>query len=283
MGFGHLMRCRTLARVLGVTPVVAIRGGRRAKRVARQTGWRVITHRQLWTLPPSVVVIDEPSGRHTRAIAERARHCGHRPVPIAGLALMPSYSVVDPSLARLKLLRDGVQRPRSANASAGRTRVLIALGGGAHVFSLAGHISRVLAERVEGVTVVAAAGFAGRSRKPALTGGRWISAPAGLKKEFARATVAIVAGGVTLQEACAAGVPAVALPVVPAQRPAIRWLAARGAVVAPARVDAVGPCVARLIADRRRRRRLSSAGRRAVDGRGALRLAQLIREVADAA
>jgi hypothetical protein len=89
IGFGYLTRCQTLARALRVKPVVMIRGGPEAIRAAQRAGCRVITARQLWKLPPSVIVIDEPSGRHTRAIAERARLRGHRVMPITGLALMP--------------------------------------------------------------------------------------------------------------------------------------------------------------------------------------------------
>jgi len=45
-------------------------------------------------------------------------------------------------------------------------------------------------------------------------------------------TVAVVGGGVSLYEAAALGVPAVGVPVVPAQTPTVRAFARRGAAVA---------------------------------------------------
>ena len=52
-----------------------------------------------------------------------------------------------------------------------------------------------------------------------------------MSADLAACDVAVVAGGVTLYEACAVGVPVVALAVVAAQRPAIADFAVRGAAI----------------------------------------------------
>ena len=68
-------------------------------------------------------------------------------------------------------------------------------------------------------------------------GCRWIAAPTVSADALATASVAVVAGGVTLYEACALGTPAVALAVVPAQR----LTTARGLPRAGAAIDADAP------------------------------------------
>ncbi|MEZ5284175.1 MAG: hypothetical protein R2712_05070 [Vicinamibacterales bacterium] len=82
------------------------------------------------------------------------------------------------------------------------------------------HLSAALAARMPGEIHVAC-GFAG-TPAPALPHGHWIDAPDGLAGELARASVAIVAGGVTLYEACALGVPVVGLAVTAAQHQTVR-------------------------------------------------------------
>jgi spore coat polysaccharide biosynthesis predicted glycosyltransferase SpsG len=267
IGFGHLVRCRSLARALGIAPVVSIRGTARTKQRARSAGVRVISRRQLWAAAPSVLVVDDPSARQARLVIRQARRRGVPAISIANLTRSARFAVLDPSILRARLATPPVSRPR----------VLIALGGGAHVFASAGRLSKALAQRIPSVDVVAAAGFSKRTSKPGLAGGRWISAPNGLTSELSRASVAVVAGGVTLQEACALGVPAVAVAVVAAQRPAIRQAARRRAVIDAKDLDHVAAHVARVIADPLRRRRLSAAGRRFVDGRGVFRVADRIR------
>lgn len=268
IGFGHLVRCRSLARALGVAPVVSIRGTTRTRQRAASAGWTVVGTRELWTSRPSVIVVDDPSPRQVRAVTRAARSRGAIAVSITDLGASAKFAVLDPSVARAR-----------RGASGAKSRVLIALGGGAHVFVFAGKISREIARRVPGVEIVAAAGFSSRARKPVLGRGRWIAAPNGLAKELSRAAVAVVAGGVTLYEACAIGVPAVALAVVKAQRPTIRQFARQRAVVDAKQVGRVAGHVARLLDDSVERRRLSSAGRRAVDGRGVFRVAGRIRKL----
>jgi spore coat polysaccharide biosynthesis predicted glycosyltransferase SpsG len=111
--------------------------------------------------------------------------------------------------------------------------------------------------------------------------------PSGLADALSSSDIAVVAGGVTLYEACALGVPSVGLAVVAPQRAAIRSFAALGAII-----DAGGPhidrrvanrvadSVTRLARDARLRRRLGERARRLIDGKGADRVALRIRSLA---
>jgi spore coat polysaccharide biosynthesis predicted glycosyltransferase SpsG len=127
-----------------------------------------------------------------------------------------------------------------------------------------------------------AAGFSAGERV-ALRNARWLVVHTGLTPALLDADVAIVAGGVTLYETCAIGVPAVALAVVPAQRPAIRAFAAAGAVIDAGGVSAgrasiarAAAGVARLVANRRLRQTMTRRARQIVDGQGTARVAARI-------
>ncbi len=142
-----------------------------------------------------------------------------------------------------------------------------------------------LARRSPGLRIDVAPGFTSR-RRPVLAGGRWI-APAALASTLAVADLAVVAGGLTAYEACALGVPAVAVAVVPAQQSTVRGLAQRRAVVdggslydvdAPARISRVA---AALIEAPARRHQLARVARLLVDGRGAERIAVALRRLVD--
>jgi hypothetical protein len=164
-------------------------------------------------------------------------------------------------------------------------RVLIALGGGAHVVSLVPPLVLEIARRCPGARISIAAGFSGGSR-PSLGGARWIDRLDGLAWDLARSDVAVVGGGVTLYEACAVGIPVVAVSVVPAQRTAIEAFAAQGAVIDAGAlpnllvVDRAAAAVNMLLDDRVARHRLSAAGTRLIDGRGAIRFAARLRSLA---
>jgi spore coat polysaccharide biosynthesis predicted glycosyltransferase SpsG len=137
-GFGHLVRCRSLACALGVRPLVALRGSRRVMDTAVALGCDVVhgsAARLLSHLRPDVLVVDDPiaadAGRWIRA----ARRVGSLVVSIHDLGLGcldadlvvdgsitnhararnsltlagPKYAVLDPSLAQR-----GVRLPASA-------------------------------------------------------------------------------------------------------------------------------------------------------------------------
>ena len=104
----------------------------------------------------------------------------------------------------------------------------------------------------------------------------------GLTQALVDCDVAIVAGGVTLYEACALGTPAVGLAVVPAQRRAIVEFASRGAVVdaglaSDLTIERAARYAAQLLGDERRRRATAARARKLVDGLGARRAAEHIR------
>jgi len=303
IGFGHLVRCRALARALEVRPLVSIRGGAGARRTARALGCDLAGGGALSRA--DLLIVDDPSPRHTATWLRRARRAGRPAATIhdlrtgrraadlvidgrvtagpscrGGTALLgPRFTVLDPEVALARAAR----RPRRA---ARRPRVLIALGGGAHVFAVVQSLVDGIARRAPGVSISVAAGFS-RRRPPSLRGARWLARPDGLARDLAHTDVAVVGGGVTLYEACAIGAPAVALAVVPAQRAAIRAFAARGAaidagaLVAGARaVVRAAAAVAALLGDASARRRRSAASRRLIDGRGASRVAARMRSLA---
>jgi spore coat polysaccharide biosynthesis predicted glycosyltransferase SpsG len=303
VGFGHLVRCRTLARALGVEPVMAVRGSRATRAMAVTLGTAVADAHSdagLRALAPALLVVDDPSATCAEIWVRRARRAG---IPVAtlhdlgrayvasdlvidgtvrfgprpeGSAMLagPGYAVLDAALAAV---RRRSRKPRIA-------RVLVALGGGRHVRALAAPLCLAIARHVPGADIHVARGFAGGAASPALPHVTWIDAPYGLAGELAEASIAVVAGGVTLYEACAVGVPVVAVAVVPAQRESIRSLARQGAVVdgGPSPLDGaaaerVAEIAARLMTNTVLAARQSRRARLVVDGLGARRVAHRLR------
>lgn len=289
-----------------MAPVLALRGSRQTRERAAALGVRLIdlpSAAALGAFGPSLVVVDDPSAAAATRWLRRARRAG---VPVAsvhdlGLAYVgsdllidgsvrtgarppgskllagPAYAILDPAVARVRRLR---LRPRPG-------RVLMALGGGRHVRGAARHLSAAMAAHVPHTDLRVARGFASSRAWPALSHGRWIEAPDGLAGELAEASVAVVAGGITLYEACALGVPAVAVAVTAAQQQTIRAMARLGAVIDgggpafdAARCDRVANLVARLLASPAERRRQIRAARQLVDGRGAWRVVRWLRALA---
>jgi len=188
----------------------------------------------------------------------------------------PRFAILDPSIA---VIRDENRRPVAG-------RVLIALGGGSHVQALAGRLSAAIAARSPQAGVRVVRGFVPTPRSAALRHATWVDAPDGLGDELAGAEAAVVAGGVTLYEACALGAPVVALPVTAAQHLTVRAAACRGAAIDTGRppvddcmVSRTADAVAALLQNAALRRRQSEAGRQLVDGRGAHRVAERLRQL----
>ncbi len=303
VGFGHLVRCRSLARALNVTPLVSIRGTQRTRALAASMGFPVLDSQ--WPLmkggpttgeTPDLIVVDDPVGEFAEAWVKKARRLG---VPVAsihdlGLAPVesdlaidgsigahgdlrgPQFAILDPSIADIR--RDN-RRPVAGS-------VLIALGGGSHVLALAGRLSRAIAQRSPGASIRVVRGFSSGRQAPALSHATWVEAPAGLGRDLADAQVAVVAGGVTLYEACALGVPVVALPVTIEQHLTVRAAACRGAAIDTGRppvddgmVSRAADAVAALLQNAGWRRRQSAAARQLVDGQGAWRVAERLKEL----
>jgi UDP-2,4-diacetamido-2,4,6-trideoxy-beta-L-altropyranose hydrolase len=301
IGFGHLVRCRSLARALGVPPVVSVRGGATTRARAQRLGWTVVDPASdPFARRPDLLVVDDPRVDRAAPWVARARRHG---VPVAalcdaglpapdadlivdgGVVARPGHArtlagpevvVLDPHVAAVRR-----RRPRRVPG-----RVLVALGGGAHVVAAARPIAARLTAAVPGLEVHIAGGFT-RRRVPLPPGAAWLHRPAGLADDLALAAVAVVAGGLTAFEACALGTPAIAVAVVPSQRRTVAALAARGTVVgqtaslrSAAACDALAAQVVALLADRLRQRRLSAAGRHLIDGRGARRVAAALTRLA---
>jgi UDP-2,4-diacetamido-2,4,6-trideoxy-beta-L-altropyranose hydrolase len=304
IGFGHLVRCRSLARALGVEPLVALRGTTATRRRAAAAGWRltVIQHDDdLQRLDPHVLVVDDPSVRSVRGWVGRARRVG---VPVAtvhdlGIAAMQSDLVIDGSVqsprragGRFGSLRGPAYaildpRVRAARERPSRPvprRVLVALGGGGRAMAAA-RLTQAIAARTSNVEIRIAGGFTAGRATPALASAAWIHAPHGLAGELSAASVAVLAGGVTLYEACALGAPSVAVALNSAQHLTIRAFARHGATIDAGSVASrrtiarVAEAVERLLRDPSSRRRMRTAGRRLVDARGAARVAARLRQL----
>ena len=173
--------------------------------------------------------------------------------------------------------------PSGATRRGAVRRVLVSLGGGPRE-ALSRAVADEVMRRLPDVEVLVtqlqalptAAGTRARVRR--------VSAPDGLAPWLARVDVAIVGGGVSLYEAVAAGVPTVAVAVVPAQLPTIRGFARHHLTVSAGLPTGGAHVVARRVAARVERIARSSSlrefvrddGPRLVDGLGARRVAQAI-------
>jgi spore coat polysaccharide biosynthesis predicted glycosyltransferase SpsG len=295
------MRARALAAALGMPAAFSIRGGAAVRRTARDLGCRLVPDADPLRRA-ALVVVDDPHPGQRRSWTRRARRggaatvtvhdrnersdadllvCGNvtnrRTQPPPRTLLGAEYYLLDAPF--------GGERGGRLTESGRARRILIALGGGAHVRSLAGALVAALRKRRPDLEIRVASGFAA-GRLPALEGAQWVHAKSGLVRALGESDVAVVAGGVTLYEACALGVPAVALAVVPAQRAAIRAFARRGAVLDARRrsasrhvADAAAAHVVRLLEEPGRRLALARRARMLVDGKGAVRVAGCIRSL----
>lgn len=300
-GFGHLSRATVLARALGATAHLSLRGGRQAAAVARARGWTLASgspRAVLARLAPDLLVIDDPRARAAASWLGAARAAG---VPVASIhdlgrehlasdltidgslnlpdgvapdALVgPRHAVIDPAFASTAGRRRG----------AGHPRVLVALGAGPRR-RMAGRIARAIRAACPDARVRVAGGFVAAGRPD--DGIEWLPPLGSLRDELGGATVAVVGGGVTLYEACAAGVPTVGVWVVSAQRPTVRAGAHLGAVVeggdgrAAATAGRVAREVAGLLDSRNTRESLAIRSRAVVDGLGTGRVVAALRALA---
>jgi spore coat polysaccharide biosynthesis predicted glycosyltransferase SpsG len=301
-GFGHLVRARSLARALGVRPLVAIRGGERVVHTALALGCDVVgggaSPKVIDAMKFDVVIVDDPIAKDACRWIGAARRAGCLVVSIhdLGIGCLDADLVVDGSATRTARARRGATlagtryavldptlsgRRRTAGSA---TRVLISLGGGPRA-ARASAIAHAIAQAQPMADIRIVGGFMSGfvdGRQGRIT---WTEAPRGLGDELSRADVAVVGGGVSLYEACALGVPAVGVPVVRAQEPTVAALGRRGAALAVPRVTASAGAVARraarLLADAGLRARVARSARTIVDGRGASRVASTIAVMAE--
>jgi UDP:flavonoid glycosyltransferase YjiC (YdhE family) len=300
LGHGHLRRAEVLAQALGRPACVSIRGAGGATRLpAIEPRAAVAT---LDAVHPSVVVLDDPAAAHGLAWCRAARR---RRVPVVslhdlGIGRVPSTlaidgSVVSPSRgwSAATVLRGlghaAIRPPRPNRRRLDVRRALISFGGGPRR-ALVAAVASELARRWPTMEILTTQPVPAAGRG-VLANVRLVAAPAGLGEWLPQVDVAVLAGGVSLYEAIAAGVPSVAVAIVPQQRPTIRGFAALGLAVDAGRgVGSTSPSLARRVADRLScviedaawRARVRREGPRAVDGRGAARVARAIVAVAEA-
>ena len=296
-GFGHLVRCRSLARALGVRPLVALRGGLAVEEAALALGCDVVrggAAHLLRRLTPDVLVVDDPITAAARRWIAAGRRAGCLVVSVhdLGLGCLDADLVIDGSVTMNARAQRGttLAGPRFAlldpdlfdeKEQRDPCSVLVALGGGPRA-ELAVDIAEAVVESVPNATVRIAGGFV--STPPMVRRQiTWVGPTRNLHQEMARASVAVVGGGVSLYEACAHGTPVVGVPVVPSQRPTVAAFVARGAARGSAKrpvraADVANECVS-LLSDAALRRHLSHMGKRLIDGRGAFRAAAAVRRM----
>lgn len=115
---------------------------------------------------------------------------------------------------------------------------------------------------------------------------RVLRRPSSMARVFAWADLAVLAGGASIWEALCLGVPAIGIAIADNQVPAAEALGRDGLWHYLGRAETVtegqiADAVARLLADPGERRRLSEAGRAAVDGKGADRVAEALERLED--
>jgi UDP-2,4-diacetamido-2,4,6-trideoxy-beta-L-altropyranose hydrolase len=293
-GFGHMVRCLSLARALGVRPLMSVRGGARVREAALALGADVLEDdgpRALAGLRPDVVVIDDPVASDALRWMVAARRVGALVVTVhdLGLGARGADLVIDGSITHnaprssgrraLTGAKFAVLDPRIAETrrpAAVSHRVLIALGGGPHADLAEGIAAAIVASDAH-ADVRIAGGFLSPPR-PVHPRIRWVR-PRGLASQLAKAKIAIVGGGVSLYEAAAMGVPAVGVPVVKSQVPTVLAFERRGAALGvkfAAPVQTTATKALALLNDREQLSELSRRSRALVDGRGAFRAAAAV-------
>ena len=302
-GFGHLARCQSLARALGVRPLVALCGGRRVMDRAVALGCDVVqgsAARVMSGLTPDVLVVDDPIAADAQRWIRAARRVGSLVVSIhdLGLGRLDADLVVDGSITnharvrnRLTLAGNDIVLDRSIRERGVRRQpdgnegdpysVLVALGGGPHA-ELANDIAEAIVESNPQARVRIAGGFVGIPREEAARIA-WIGQTRSLNTAIAGASVAAV-GGVSFYEACAYGVAACGALVGKAQRPTVTAgnNVAGGATRRRVTARSVAAECAELLTDAAMRRHLTRAGRKLIDGRTAFRVAGAMARLAKA-
>jgi spore coat polysaccharide biosynthesis predicted glycosyltransferase SpsG len=264
VGMGHVSRCSAVAGALG-TGVRCL--GYEAERSFERDG----VHWEAWNGPlaalEGVVVLDGYRFTDVEALAARTTlvlfHDGGTLPEGAALVVAPIVGVGLGGLEYACLRREFWSGPTDGP----RAGILVTTGAGADGDPLAERFARELAD----VTVVRGPfSRLGALDVPVL------DAPASLRPALLAAELVVGTGGQTSLEAAACGTPAVLIALDRAQREQAETLQRAGAarLVEP---DDVAATVAALGAEERAR--MAAAGRAAVDGRGALRVADRIRSL----
>jgi spore coat polysaccharide biosynthesis predicted glycosyltransferase SpsG len=285
--------------------MIALRGGPPVIETAVLLGCDVVrgsATRVVSRLEPDVLIVDDPIAADARRWIRAARRVGSLVVSIHDLGLGcldadlvidgsitnnaraangltlagPKYAVLDPALCEGRPVGSDGRHERDPHS------VLVALGGGPRA-ELANDIAEAIVQTNPRARVRIAGGFTGLPREEAARIA-WIGPSPSLHTEMAKASVAVVGGGVSLYEACAHGVAAVGVAVVAAQRPTVSAFVkrgvARGVVRGCVTAESVAAECAELLTNETLRRHMGRMGRRLIDGRGAFRAAAAVSRLA---
>ena len=312
-GFGHVSRCTILAEMLATRFRPVLVGFADDAWTPAWAGRRGLASRTLGpaltdgTALPVGLIIDTRRDDHAKPFLSDLSQLS---VPVLsihdlGLGLLPSAMVIDGSIdptprfgvpAQSEYFAGpdylvlhpefGTVFERRRDAGTRVERIIIGLGGGCR----RGFFEKVLAGIMSwrsSVEVVGLPGFAGAQRSEEFgfvaqwPSFRWAGPRDSVAELMAACGIAVTAGGLTAYEALAAGTPLIALSYDGHQDRTVKALARRGLCIDLGLGESVTPAavaaaVSRLNEDARLRRTMSHAGRRAVDGRGAERVAALI-------
>lgn len=199
-------------------------------------------------------------------------------LPDTVFLLGPRYALLRPEFWTSHTRSDGEDPPR----------VMLAVGGSDPFDVVPGLIETVAPLREEfAVDVIVGPFFHNLDHveRAANQAGRPVElhvAPTSVRPIMERATLAVSAAGQTLYELACVGCPTVAIQMAPNQRPQLNALEAAGVLYSiggaarPDTLTRLAEAIPALLADRPRRAAMSAAGRRLVDGEGALRVAAAI-------
>jgi spore coat polysaccharide biosynthesis predicted glycosyltransferase SpsG len=229
-----------------------------------------------------VAVIDDLESRDLRAAHWILnQNLGARP-SVRGLSAVrlagPRFALLRPEFAAA---RDGLRRP--ATASDGR--LLLTFGGG-DTWAIARRVLRALEQALRPVEVRCIVGGGAPSDMQALgVPGRitFLGPVDDIVTHMRWSDLSLNAGGTTCWELMCLGVPMLVLPLSRDQLPNAAAIEAAGSgrALAPERLSDLAAVVDAMLGDPAGRAEMAAASMRLVDGRGAERAAESLRELAD--
>lgn len=302
IGYGHLRRCRTLADALerdahadvtflltGTAPAGfpgAVQTVTTLEEVARRECDLIVlddyalSDRDFSTLRSSCTA-------RLAAIDDLAlRRCGALDFvinPSAGIdasaydarskLLGPAYALLRPAFVGLP--------PRTVRPNV--ERVLVSLGGADPHNDTPG-VARAVRSALAGAQIIVllgplfdAANVTALETWAHLDGNAFVRRNVEVAQLMLDADLAVCAGGQTVFELCAAGLPALAIEVADNQRHNLASLTREGTLLATTR-EALTHDARRVAEDAQLRQRMAAAGQRLVDGRGAERVARALKD-----
>jgi spore coat polysaccharide biosynthesis predicted glycosyltransferase SpsG len=293
VGLGHLSRLGAIAdglRELGLEPDCLGHGAQlpvehagsrwepadRAKVVAEAAGREIV-------VVDSYLLGGDALARIAAGSRLAATHDGGDPPAAAELLIAPALPA-RPHRAggprwlagmRYAALAHGYWRLEPAGPAERVERILVTTGGG-DPGGFASRLAAAAARAIPDARTTLVAGPQADSESP--PGVERAGPFPSLLDPLREADLVVCAGGHTMLEACAAGTPRLVAVLADNQEPGVAELERLGAVsrIDPTRPDEVAAAVRALGADREARAQMARAGTSAVDGRGALRVAESI-------